>query len=215
VYVATGNLFANPENSFYGDAIVRLSSSLTVKASHSPGIGIEDDDFGSTPVLFQKSGCPPQLVAQQKNGSLYLYDRDSIAGGFRQKVVVSSPVLIGVAAYSPATQLVYVVSGRPYGFFVAGLLAFRLDGACKLQLAWQSQSPVNIVGSTPTIANGVAYYSDGMNRTTIHAVNASTGQALWASGNELTGPVLAAPTVVNGQLYAASWDHHLHAWGLP
>ena len=36
VYVATGNLFTNPENSPYGDSIVRLTSDLHVVSSTRP-----------------------------------------------------------------------------------------------------------------------------------------------------------------------------------
>lgn len=137
VYIGTANVFADPENSFYGDAIVRLNPDLSVVSTNSPGVGRQDDGFGSTPTLFQTSGCP----------------------------------------------------------------------------AWQFASPVSI-GSAPTIANGVVYYADGFGQT-IHALSASTGAPLWASGPEIGGGVLAAPIVINGQLFAGSYDNHLHAYGLP
>ena len=109
VYVATGNAFDSPENSFYADHVVRLSRMLKVKASNAPGTLIVDDDFGSTPVLFQKSGCPPQFVTEQKNGYLYLYNRDAIATGFHQRIQIRPDGdFIGVPAYSPDTQMVYV-----------------------------------------------------------------------------------------------------------
>ncbi|TML93953.1 MAG: hypothetical protein E6G06_00040 [Actinobacteria bacterium] len=217
VYVATGNAFADPENSFYADHVVRLSSQLQVKATHAPGTLIADDDFGSTPVLFQKPGCPPQFVTEQKNGYLYLYDRDAIATGFRQRIAIRSDGLfIGVPAYSPVTQLVYVpnqgqTTGSPYTF---GMLAFRLGAGCNLQLQWQTTAGTNGgISSTPTIANGVVYYADG-NRGRIHAFDATTGTLLWSSGAEVGGQIFAAPIVVNGRLFAGSYDNHLHAWGL-
>jgi outer membrane protein assembly factor BamB len=212
VYAATGNALIRPENAFYAEHVIRLSSTLQVKAAHSPGVAIVDDDFGSTPVLFQKNGCPPQLVVEQKNGSLYLYDRDAIAAGYRQRVLLNQE-LIGVPGYSPATSMVYVVNPvtSADGTYKAGLLAFRLDAGCNLQLAWQAPAPVG-VGSTPTIANGIVYYSSG-SPGIVHALDASTGQPLWASGAELAGPVLAAPVVVNGILFDGSYDNHLHAWG--
>ena len=182
-YVATGNVFANPENSFYGDAIVRLTGSLGFVASHSPGFGFGDDDFGSTPVLFQKPGCPPQLLAEQKSGTLYLYDRDSIAGGFRQRVRITTGTSSACPATLPRLRWCTWSILCSYGFFGEGLLAFRLDANCTLQLAWQTASAVGI-GSTPTVANGVVYYADGFGPK-VHAVNATTGQALWSSGAEL------------------------------
>ncbi|MDQ6696379.1 MAG: PQQ-binding-like beta-propeller repeat protein [Actinomycetota bacterium] len=214
VYVATGNTIAEPQNLFYGDHVVQLDAVLHVLASHSPATGIEDDDFGSTPTLFQKPGCPAQLVTEQKNGSLYLYDRDAIASGYRQKLtLLSGGSLIGVAAYSPDTEMVYVAHPRAFGDMAQGLLAFRLDAACKLRLAWQAKSPVGI-GPTPTVANGVVYYSDGFTPK-LHAVDARTGTQLWTSGSDLTPPVLATPIVINGQVLAGSYDHDLHAWALP
>ena len=217
LFVATGNAFDDPENSFYADHVVRLSSQLQVKAAHAPGTFIVDDDFGSTPVLFHKSGCPAQFVTEQKNGYLYLYDRGAIATGYRQRISIRPDgAFIGVPAYSPATQMVYVPNqkqpaGSPWTF---GMIAFRLDANCMLQLAWQTTAGTNGgIPSTPTVANGVVYYSDGF-QGHIHAFNASTGAPLWASGSEVTGGILATPIVVNGQLLAGSYDNHLHAWGL-
>jgi Glucose dehydrogenase len=212
VYIGTANVFADPENSFYGDAIVRLNPDLSVVSTNSPGVGRQDDGFGSTPTLFQTSGCPPQLAAQMKNGGLFLYDRDSISTGYRQKIQ-SADFSINVPAYSPATELLYVLNGGGMAPFVTGIQAFRHNAACNLELAWQFASPVSI-GSAPTIANGVVYYADGFGQT-IHALSASTGAPLWASGPEIGGGVLAAPIVINGQLFAGSYDNHLHAYGLP
>jgi outer membrane protein assembly factor BamB len=214
VYVATGNSFANPENSPYADAVVRLSSTLQVKAFHTPQVAIVDDDFGSTPMLFQKSGCPPQLVAQQKNGTLYLYDRDSIASGPRQSIAITQPYFIGVAAYSPATQLVYVIVPKDSvdGAYKRGLVALRLDADCKLQLAWQYPVATNV--TTPTIANGVVYFTGGFSGK-IFALDAATGALLWDSGLTVTGRLPATPIVVEGHLYAVGYDRRLHAYGLP
>jgi outer membrane protein assembly factor BamB len=217
VFVATGNAFANPENSFYADHVVRLSGQLQVKAANAPGTLIVDDDFGSTPVLFHKGGCPAQFVTEQKNGYLYLYDHDAIATGYRQRIAIRPDgQFIGVPAYSSATKMVYVPNqrqpaGSPWTF---GMIAFRLDANCMLQLAWQTTAgPNGGIPSTPTVANGVVYYSDGF-QGHIHAFNASTGTPLWTSGSEVTGGIQATPIVVNGQLFAGSYDNHLHAWGL-
>jgi outer membrane protein assembly factor BamB len=214
VYVATGNAITPPENQPYADSVVRLSSDLTVKAFHSPAPMIADDDFGTTPTLFRKSGCPPQLVVEQKNGSLYLYDRDAITTGYRQRIQFGQPDLIGVAAYSTRSKMIYVVNGKGSadGTYIPGLAAFNLDADCKLALAWQTPASVSI-GTTPTVANGVVYYAGGF-RGTIHALDAVNGTELWNSGTTITGAVLAAPIVVNGRLYAAGYDNYLHAWGL-
>ena len=213
-YVATGNVFANPENSFYGDAIVRLTGSLGFVASHSPGVGIGDDDFGSTPVLFQKPGCPPQLLAEQKSGDLYLYDRGSIAGGFRQQVRITQRGTSS-ACLRTLPRLRWCTSSipSPTGSSERGCSHFASTPTAPS--SWRGKpGQWSEYGSTPTVANGVVYYGDGFGPR-VHAVNATTGQALWSSGAELTRAVFAAPVVANGQLYVAAWDHKLHAYGLP
>jgi outer membrane protein assembly factor BamB len=193
---------------------VRLSADLQLKQFHTPGVSIADDDFGTTPVLFQKSGCPPQLVVEQKNGSVYLYDRDTITLGYRQRIQFSQANLIGVAAWSSQTQMIYIVNnkGTADSTYVPGIAAFTLDQDCKLALAWQTQAPVSI-GSTPLVANGVVYYTGGF-RGVVRALDATTGTELWNSGTSVSGPFLAAPVVTSGVLYAAGYDHKLHAWGL-
>ncbi|MDQ1521430.1 MAG: hypothetical protein QOI55_2503 [Actinomycetota bacterium] len=212
VYVATGNAITPPENQPFADSVVRLSADLQVKSWNAPGTLIADDDFGSTPTLFQKPGCPAQLVAEQKSGTLYLYDRDAIGSGYRQKIAFSAEDFIGVPAYSTRTQMVYVVSGEPHGFFTEGIAAFRLDANCNLALAWQTPGPVSI-GSAPTIANGVVYYGGGFEGR-VRALDAQTGTELWNTGSSPLVRFLAEPIVFNGRLFAAGYDHKLHAWGL-
>ncbi|MBV8949354.1 MAG: PQQ-binding-like beta-propeller repeat protein [Actinobacteria bacterium] len=213
VFAATANAAGvTPEGTPWGESIVRLSSSLVFEAGDSPGPTIRDDDFGSTPVLFQKQGCPAQLVVEQKNGSLYLYDRDTLSNGPQQRLVVSSPELIGVAAYSPATQMVYVAteSDSPDESLKAGITAFSLDDGCNLHVAWNTPTPA---GLNLMVANGVVYFTGGFGGV-VYAVDAGTGAPLWNSGTTITGPVLAQPVMVKGRLYAVGYDHRLHAWGL-
>jgi outer membrane protein assembly factor BamB len=224
VYVATGNSRGEPENAFWADSVVRLSANLDLKAFHKPGVEIRDDDFGSTPVLFQKPGCPPQLVVEQKNGSVYLYDRDSIAAGYKQNVRVIDPPdptpgahepgLLGVALYYPKTQMVYVITPRDKvdGTFKRGVVAFTINSDCRLVPAWQTPF-ITGIAATATIANNVLYATGG-GAGKVYAFNATTGAPLWNSGTSTTGAFFAAPIVVAGKLYAVGYDRRLHAWGL-
>jgi outer membrane protein assembly factor BamB len=227
VYAATGNLITSPENLPWGDSVVRLTPQLGFVAGNTPGRLIGDDDFGSTPVLFHKPGCPAQLVAMQKNGRLHLYDRDAIAQGPRQSIVMAStldgtghvvPVqeFIGVAAYSPQTQMVYVPdpSGTVDGTFTRGMVGFTIDANCRLVKAWNTRAGnQDAITSAPSVANGVVYYADG-SADRIHAFNAVTGQELWNSGTTVGSVMVTQPVVANGRVYEGSYDNHLHAFGL-
>jgi outer membrane protein assembly factor BamB len=167
------------------------------------------------------------MVTLQKNGSVYLYDRDNIANGYRQRLVVAvgsdaahTPVpvneFIGVAAYSPETQLVYVANttGTPDGAYVHGMLAIELDAGCNLVPAWQTTAGMkSFITGAPSVDNGVVYYADGA-AGHLHAFDATTGQERWTSGSEVNAPMFTQPVVVNGQLFEGAYDNKLHAWGL-
>jgi outer membrane protein assembly factor BamB len=217
VFAATGNASTFPESGGYGDQIVRLTGDLKVVAANAPPIVGFDDDFGSTPVLFQHKRCPPQLAAMRKHGALYLYDRDNITAGPRQTINVSGTPyrFIGLPAFWPKEDILFVANptSPPDENFTHGMLAFKLGDDCRLKLAWQSPAGRNdSVTSTPTIANGVVYYGDGMGAQ-IHAFDARTGKRLWSSAaRDIGGPVFVAPVVVNGTVLAGAWDGHLHAW---
>lgn len=217
VFAATGNALGFPENAGYGDQIVRLTSDLTPVAGHAPPVVAFDDDLGSTPVLFQHKGCPPQLAAMRKHGALYLYNRDAIAQGPQQTVNVSGTPyrLIGLPAFWPEADLLFVANPTPPpdGNYTHGMVAFKISDKCRLELAWQTTAGRDdSVTSTPTIANGVVYYGDGMGAQ-IHAFDARTGHPLWSSRpQDIGGAVFVAPVVVNGMVLAGAWDGRLHAW---
>jgi len=44
-------------------------------------------------------------------------------------------------------------------------------------------------------------------------LDAETGAPLWDSGSTINGPILAAPTVVDGRVFVSTWDGHVYAFG--
>jgi outer membrane protein assembly factor BamB len=227
VYVATGNLAANPENTPWGDSVVRLTPDLHLVSARALPVLIGDDDLGTTPMLFRAPGCPPQLAVEQKNGTVHLFDRDNIAGGPRQTLTLSlggdmvhggTPVheFIGVTAYSPQLNMVFVSNptGLPNGYYTNGMVGYRINSSCAFTKAWNTTAGTKgFVVGTPTVANGVVYYADG-GHDQVHAFNAKTGQELWNSGGDVTRPMFTEPLVINGKLYMGAYDNKLHAWGL-
>jgi outer membrane protein assembly factor BamB len=152
----------------------------------------------------------------RKDGFLYVYDRDSIAAGPRQSIPMSGfpYAFIGLPAYAPTTNTLYVANpiARVPGFFVNGMVAFTVGTDCNLVLKWQTQAGTNVaLVSSPTIANGVVYFGDGIGKH-VRAFDAATGTALWDSGSDVAGNLFTAPVVIDGMLLAGGWDHHLHAW---
>jgi PQQ-like domain len=218
VFAATGNTTVGPENALYADAVVELSSSLAVLGFNSPGFTGSDDDFGATPTLFRPSGCPPMAAAKQKTGSLFVYTAGALNSGFRQRLQVGGIndwQFTGLPAWDPLTNMLYVgnSSDSSSGTYLHGLVALKVGTDCSLSLAWQSSVGTTITNvSSPTVANGVVYYGDGPGDQEF-AFDAATGRQLWNSGSTSTAAIYAAPTIVNGELFVASWDHHLYAFG--
>jgi outer membrane protein assembly factor BamB len=220
LYAATGNSFAPPnEHAPYAERVVRLTLGLRVVASSYPGLPPTGDaDFGATPLLYHAPGCPRQLAVGNKFGNFYVYDRAHIDSGPVQRIALggsgfAQTALLGIGAYLPDQRLVYVANPKRHGRYGPGMLAFRVERDCRLALQWQAREPAGRT-TDPTIAGGVVFYGTGGNGRVI-AVDAKSGKRLWASSpHTIRGPVLNAPSVVNGVCYVGSWDGRLHAFKL-
>jgi outer membrane protein assembly factor BamB len=216
IFAAVGNSRGPSRNTGYGEHIVRLTSHLGVVSANYPGLPPGDADFGATPLLFQRPGCPPELAVGNKFGAFFLYDRNTISSGPAQRIELGGSGygqqgLLGVAAYWPATSTVFVSTPLD-GKYRHGIVAFRVTARCRLAYEWSvSFGPMGI-DSTPTVAAGVVFFGNGYGNRAV-AFDARTGHLLWTSGRSLTEHVFAAPTVVNGKVYVASLSGNLSAFG--
>jgi outer membrane protein assembly factor BamB len=231
VLIATGNADASTgiaQNTGYAEHVVKLSPDLsTVVQSNYPanmsGItGLDDLDFGSTPVIFEPPGCPRLTVALNKSGILDLYDNSSIDAGPIQYIAMSEPEdngdFQGEIAYDPVTNYVYVEQPMTYGIYLPGVAAFEIRSNCTLkpQPVWSAQfgpDGSTTTDGTPrssiTIANGVLYIANGSGDTEF-AFNAATGAQLWSVG--LTSIGKAGTVVANGIVYVTANDGTITAW---
>ena len=219
VFVATGNALANPEYFKYSEDVVELDSGLNVLGHNYPGLTGGDVDFGATPILYQRPGCPAQVTAKNKSGVLVTYTEGDVSAGYTQRLQIADVndyQFNGIPAWDPKTNMLYIgnSSDSSSGIYLHGMMALKVTSACKLRLAWQQPvgpNPSSV--SPPTVANGVVYYGDGYQNEEF-AFDAKTGDLLWSSGSTIGGGLYAAPTVVNGQLLVPSWDHRLYAFGV-
>ncbi len=214
IYAATGNsLGTSNEATGYAESVVKLSPTLAVEQSNNPlrpPFQIGDRDFGTTPVLLDEPGCPPQLVAINKDGELFIYDRARIASGPVQRLAVAgdSPghiPLYGIPAFDPATRTLVLVSptSPPDSSLRGGVQAFTLTSSCTLTLRWQAHFDPPNAGSAPTIADGVVYIGSGRNGW-LRAYRLSNGRQLW--GRHLSrSAIFAAPAVDEGSVFEGDW----------
>ncbi len=219
VYVATGNAMTSPEDYGKAEAVVRLDASLSVLSFNKPTLTGGDVDFGGSPMLFHRSGCPLELAVENKSGVLLLYKAKALGQGAIQRLQVGNVgdwQFNAIPAFDPVTDMLYVADSSGSGRYSEGLIAFQVRNTCLLNNVpvWQRPGGPGywVSMSPPTVANGVVYYGDGSGDRLL-AYNASTGKKLWGSGSLITDGIWAAPTVANGELFAGSWDGHLYAFG--
>ncbi len=233
IYAASGDdatgLSGDEGYTPYAGSLLALDDNLNLLGWYQPtqpsnyncgGAPPCDQDFASTPLVFHPSGCPTMLAAGSKNGVLYVtsesnLEADNGANAANVQAIdlnlaiddLGEGGLSGTPAYSPATNLLYVVDTGPGVSGVAGgLVALSVQPNCSLQVAWSQKVGTaisNSPNSTPTLANGVVYV--GVNNGSVSAFNAATGAPLWNSGS-YGFAVYAAPIVANGELIAGSWN---------
>ena len=231
VFIATGNADTTKhhqsQHADYAEQVIELSPTLnTILANDYPAnipeiSGDDDFDFGATPLLFTPPGCPPLLAVVNKSGMFELYDRSTISSGPVQYISMSSPTdtadFVGVPAYDPETNLVYVGLPTTQGIYKPGLGAFQMTSNCTLNSVpyWSAQfgPDGNYGGETPrspiSIANGVVYVGNDTGDTE-YAFNASSGEELAAL--ELPSWARQGTIVANGMLYISSDGGAITAW---
>ena len=220
VYGATGNSLGTiPEDDGDAESVVQLSPGLQRLTANDPLVGpfrSSDRDFGTTPLLINAPGCPPQLVAINKVGQLFVYDRNRLSAGPTQRLAVAADSaagipLLGVPAYDPSTRTLVLTSpsAPPNSPLRPGVQAFVLTSSCQFSLKWQQQFDPPDAGGPPTIADGVVYIATGRNGW-LRAFWLADGARLWG-GHIAPGAIFAAPSVDHGRLYIGTWSGELVA----
>ena len=218
---ATANALPPPQNTGNAEKVVQLDMNLNQIAANGPTLPPSGDlDFGSTPLPFQPTGCPPMLAAINKSGKLLTYNRTSLSAGPLQLLHISngggSSKFIGMPSFDPVTNSIYVSNPKDSedGTYPHGLIALQANASCQLSLLWQQTIGPNgniSPAVTPFIANGVVYYAEGSAQE-MTAFNAASGAILWTSGT-LGGYANAPPLVVNGRVFVGA-GVFMNAFGL-
>lgn len=232
VFIATGNADTHgsspkqEQNAGYAEQVIALSPKLdTILANNYPvnipKDGLNDFDFGATPLLFQPPDCPALLAVVNKSGMFELYDRASISSGPIQYIAMSVPSnagnFVGVPAYDPVTGYVYVGLPTSQGIYQPGVAAFKMASNCTLNTSpvWSAMfgpngdSKAAAPRSPISIANGVAYISNYTGDTE-YAFDAATGAQLWSLKLPYYGR--QGTVIANGMVFVSSSDGTIGAW---
>jgi outer membrane protein assembly factor BamB len=199
-----------------GNSVVKLSLGLRVLFTDRPdGIPTTlDDDFGAAPVLFDVRGCGSYAAANNKDGNLYIWDREDVGAGpaFRLGIGTASlSPFLGEPSWSRDRQTLYdastnvVSDGESLG---DGVTALTFNASCHLRASWQTavgdgtQPPPIVLGDVLFAAGGSGGWS---------VINAATGDVLWHA--DTASLTLAPPIAADGRIFAGGYDGVLTAFG--
>jgi outer membrane protein assembly factor BamB len=220
VFVTTGTRTSASQT--LSESIVALDATTLAVKSHwqvadcNPTCG--DRDWGTTPTLMTDSGHRQLIAAANKNGFLYAFDRNNLAGG----PIWQDHIAIGGALPSSGqgsvsngvfdgTNLYYAggitaVGGQTYRGSVRAI-----DPATG-RYVWERGLPAVPLAAL-TMANGelVSPTYDFAGRAGLWAINAATGNVDYAN----PGSFFAPPTIADGLLFEGDVNGNFTAYRFP
>jgi hypothetical protein len=230
IYMATGNGTYDPASGSIGESALKFSGdgSLTLLDSFTPfnwqQLDQGDLDFGSTGVLLlpDQPGAHPHLMVEGgKSGTLVLLDRDNLGGFHTTDQVVQE--LSGPGSYFCTPGYFDAGAGGRFVYVDQTnrtMKAYRLNNGL-LSSTFTSQTAVNFgyPGTTPSISangtsNGIIWAIQQGDIAVLHAYDPlDLSHEFYNSSQEPSGRDqmdsgvhFTAPTIADGQVYAATTD---------
>ena len=198
----------------YGDAMVKLSRDLRVLGWHRPPTvpNVGDMDFGSAPLLFRPPGCPPLAAANNKNGMMYVWNRDRLGQGTRFVAFLGGgPGFVGQPSYSPARRMLFEGhasierNGKKVG---DGVAAFSVDRACRFHPVWKRNTGLG--NEPPPVVIGDVVFTAGGDAGGYVALSALSGRVLWRFPTQ--GATYSPPIAAGGRIFAGELTGTLHSF---
>ena len=211
LFVATGNAFRGGSNkgkrfrewAGYGEQLVELSRSLSVRAADHPEDVKEplDLDFVGSPVLIPHPRCGELAGVLNKDGSLYVWRTARVSAGPLFSLRLARPTLaaplLSQLAYSPRTGALYVSTPSK-------LVRVDIDGRCHGRVKWSRPVGNGLLNGSPTVAGDTVWLTENSTEgSALLGFNARTGVPRFRS--PLAGPAFVAPTVVGDRLYLGTY----------
>jgi outer membrane protein assembly factor BamB len=206
------------DNAGLGDSVVRLTPDLVPVSSSRPADvpAVNDYDFGAAPLLFQPAGCPPLAAANNKDGFLYVWDRDDLAKGPIFETAVGNPPqpFVGAPSWSARLGLLFDAGAKvllPEQSPSGGVSAFRVGAGCVFQPSWRTAFGRGT--EPPPLVLGDALFAVGGFGGGYAVLDARTGRRLWSFATD--GKTLAPPIVVGNLVVTADDDGVVRVFGPP
>ncbi|MCI4321474.1 MAG: PKD domain-containing protein [Thermoplasmata archaeon] len=204
LWVTTGNDPGTAQK--YSESMVALNATdLSVRGYWQvPNVVGSDSDFGSTATLVTPSTGPPLVVATNKNGVAYAFNRSNVtATNWSPAWSLNTGGGFSGGAFDGTTLYLAGLYGVVYAVFPS-------NGSVK----WQTNLAGGIIYPSLTTANGLVYVGAG---ATEYALDAASGKPLW-NATPPGATIDGESVVANGRLFVPVGDSgggHLYAYGLP
>jgi len=221
IFVTTGNGAACKQAAPYGSALVQLNASdLSVVHSWQvpPDQLTGDGDFGATPTVFDSNGNH-YIAAANKNGFLYLFNRDNISSGPIYETRIANDATdcpqCGDGSIVPAAwdgTLLYVAGGKTTVGKTACKGSVQAIDPNKHAVVWQLCMQSGVVLGPLTTVNGLVIDTQGQD---INFINAATGAGISYYHDGRAGALFyGGVSVSNGQVFVGNMDGYLYSFGL-
>ena len=226
VYVQTGDGPSDPANGKYANTLLALTPETLVPKGYfqDSSTGTAKGDLNAvTPVIFDYKE-KPVIVNVSRDGRLNLLDASSFED--HKTILAQSPKADGgfwggLTSWADAsgTRFVLGTVWHNASGSSGSVTAYKLeekDGKPTFTPAWTVKDLVRPV--PPVIASGVAFIlssGEGRKHAVLHAVDGTTGSAIWSTKNEVTGVGNLTPlTVANGRVYFVTADSTVWVFGI-
>jgi hypothetical protein len=221
LFVATGNAFRGGRNdgkrfrewAGYGEQLVELSRSLSVRAASHPSNlrAPKDLDFVGSPVVFGHRFCGELVGVLNKNGFLYVWRSGRVRAGPLITLRLSQPTraapLLSQLAYSPRTGALYASTPR-------SLIRIDIDRRCRARVEWARRIGDGLLNGSPTVARNTVWLAENaIGGSSLLGFDAHSGRV--RSRSALPGPTFVAPTVVVDRLYLPTYVGAIQSFALP
>ena len=216
LFVSTGTQL-DPQDTLAQSLVVLDATTLTLKSWwHLPAQdAIGDSDFDTSPILFTAARGAPLVATVNKNGYIYVFNRNNVAAGPIWKQLID---LAGMCPICEESSVASNTFGQGRLYVAAGNTAIDNDnyrGSVQAldpttgRYLWRHGTIGAVIGAL-AYTNGLVIDGAG---SYLEVLDAATGARLYSY--ETGDPIYASPSVSHGLIFAGSTDGKLYAFGLP
>lgn len=231
IYVTTGNGACNSSDTNYGEAVVKLTTSLAVQdfwsASNCGTESALDQDFSTAVILFGS-----QLITATKASQIILLNQSSLGGQGASPVQTISDGLTAFGALAFANSNCYFSGSIPSVPLPGAVKRYSFNGSSFTLAATSSVQgwfPGPSIGYTSSgSSNGIVWaitvptgigFNPQLIAGTLRALDATTLTELWNSDvaqSDAMGLVtkMSVPTIANGQIFVPTASNKVMVYGL-